>query len=185
MPSLLQNKQIRNRRGLFHSGVYTSGEQSQLELPACLTLMESEDPMPRNKQPFWEGTAATTTGTHCLNPHQFPVGLAIFLEVGVCINKNWLQTPDRSWMLIRFLIKINAKMEIWLLQKPAHTTAVFASDDSFSYHHWPASHCRTGVTTTQKQAGVIIRKILQNGANPSNPFLLIHCFQSFMKFFVA
>ena len=142
--------------------------------------MESEDPTPRNRKPFWEGTVATT-GTYCFNSHQFLVGPAIFLAVGVCINKNWLQTPDCSWMLKRFLIKISAKMEIWQLQNPAHTTAVFVSDNSFSCHHWPASHYRTGVTVTQKRAGVITRKILQSGANPPNPFLLIHGFRKFYE----
>lgn len=46
-----------------------------------------------------------------LTSHRFPAGLAVFLELGVCINKSQLQTPHCSWMLQRVLTKFNAKIK--------------------------------------------------------------------------
>lgn len=131
---------------------------------------------------IWEGTVATTTGTYCFNSHKFLAGLAIFPELGVCINKNGLQTPDHCWMLKRVLIKFNAKMESLATAKPHahHSGLCFGQQLQLLL----LAHLSSNWSLHWKWASVIIRKVLHNGTNPANCSLLTHCFQSFMRLFV-
>lgn len=112
-----------------------------------------------------------------LTSHQFPASLVVLLELGVWINKNELQTPRaHSWMLKRVLIKINVKMGSWAITKPQ------AQHSHLHFRQWrrrlPKIHLslsnwshRGTEELSWKQASIILRKILQNGAGQSlQPF---------------